>query len=251
MKYYFWPEIKLRNTLKKIAFIALLIFALSKVNAQEKTLLNLANFDEKKIHFGFSLGVNTSSFLMKSDLAQTDSLIRLEVLPQSGFNLGIVTDLHLGPLFNLRFIPTLSFGERRLEYTFLENTGKPSTILSKPVESTYLDFPINLKYRSLRYNNFAAYMVGGVMFSYDLISQKDVVNAKSNLAETVIKLNSNNFNYQVGVGFDFFLEYFKFSPEIKMSYGLNNLIINDNTLLSDPIVSLRSKILLVSLTFEG
>ena len=220
-------------------------------NAQQKNLLNLGDFDEKKIHFGFSLGVNTSSFIMESDLSRSDSLIRLEVLPQSGFNLGIVTDLHLGPLFDLRFIPTLSFGERRLEYTFLENTGKPSTVLSKAVESTYLDFPLNLKYRSIRYNNFAAYFVGGFMYSYDLISQKDVINAKSNIAETVIKLDNSNINYQIGVGFDFFLEYFKFSPELKMSYGVNNLIINDNTILSDPITSLRSKIFLLSFTFEG
>jgi hypothetical protein len=230
-----------------------LLFGIAFVNtnAQQKTLLNLGDFDEKKIHFGFSLGVNTSSFIMESDLSRSDSLIRLEVLPQSGFNLGIVTDLHLGPLFDLRFIPTLSFGERRMEYTFLENTGKPSTVLSKAVESTYLDFPINLKYRSIRYNNFAAYFVGGFMYSYDLISQKDVINAKSNIAETVIKLDNSNINYQLGVGFDFFLEYFKFSPEIKMSYGVNNLIINDNTILSDPITSLRSKIFLLSFTFEG
>jgi len=230
-----------------------LLFGLAFVNtnAQQKTLLNLGDFDENKIHFGFSLGVNTSSFIMESDLSKSDSLIRLEVLPQSGFNLGIVTDLHLGPLFDLRFIPTLSFGERRLEYTFLENTGKPSTVLSKAVESTYLDFPLNLKYRSIRYNNFAAYFVGGFMYSYDLISQKDVINAKSNIAETVIKLDNSNINYQIGVGFDFFLEYFKFSPELKMSYGVNNLIINDNTILSDPITSLRSKIFLLSFTFEG
>ena len=230
-----------------------MLFGLAFVNtnAQQKTLLNLGDFGEKKIHFGFSLGVNTSSFIMESDLSKSDSLIRLEVLPQSGFNLGIVTDLHLGPLFDLRFIPTLSFGERRLEYTFLENTGKPSTVLSKAVESTYLDFPLNLKYRSIRYNNFAAYFVGGFMYSYDLISQKDVINAKSNIAETVIKLDNSNINYQIGVGFDFFLEYFKFSPELKMSYGVNNLIINDNTILSDPITSLRSKIFLLSFTFEG
>lgn len=230
-----------------------MLFGLAFVNtnAQQKTILNLGDFDEKKIHFGFSLGVNTSSFIMESDLSRSDSLIRLEVLPQSGFNLGIVTDLHLGPLFDLRFIPTLSFGERRLEYTFLENTGKPSTVLSKAVESTYLDFPLNLKYRSIRYNNFAAYFVGGFMYSYDLISQKDVINAKSNIAETVIKLDNSNINYQIGVGFDFFLEYFKFSPELKMSYGVNNLIINDNTILSDPITSLRSKIFLLSFTFEG
>jgi hypothetical protein len=89
------------------------------------------------------------------------------------------------------------------------------------------------------------------MYSYDLISQKDVINAKSNIAETVIKLDNSNINYQIGVGFDFFLEYFKFSPELKMSYGVNNLIINDNTILSDPITSLRSKIFLLSFTFEG
>ena len=241
---------KVKSYTKKIIISA--VFAIGFFNgfSQSKPLLNLGDFDNKKVHFGFSLGLNTASFLMESDLSKSDSLIGLEILPQSGFNLGIISDLHLGPLFNLRFIPTLSFSERRMEYTFLENDGS-TTFYTKPVESTYLDFPINLKYRSLRYNNFAAYVVGGAMFSYDLISQKDVVNSTTNLAEIVLKLNDQNMYYQLGVGFDFFLEYFKFSPEIKMSYGINNVMINDNTLLSDPITLLRSKILLVSFTFEG
>lgn len=216
----------------------------------KKTLLNLGDFDSKNIHFGFSLGMNTASFLMESNLALGDSLLRLETISQSGFNLGIVSDLHITPYFNLRFIPSLSFSERRLEYTFNHNT-KGTSVLDKAVESTYLDFPLNLKARSLRYNNFAAYVLGGVMYSYDLISQKNVVNSTKNLGDMVVKLNDHNMYYQIGVGFDFFLEYFKFSPEIKMSYGINNIIINDKTILSDPITKLRSKILLVSFTFEA
>lgn len=227
--------------------LSLGVFGQSRKNQK---ILNLPEFDNKIIHFGFSLGINTGSFFLDQDLSLPDSITSIQTLPQSGFNLGIVSDLHMGPYLNLRFIPALSFGERRIEYTFLESDGS-STVLSKPVESTYLDFPINLKFRSERYNNFAAYMVGGFMYSYDLISQQDVVNPKTNLAETVIKLNPHNLNYQLGVGFDFFLEYFKFSPELKMSYGINNIIIDDGTVLSQPLSSLRSKIFLISFTFEG
>ena len=214
-------------------------------------MVNLNRFDDKIIHFGFSLGINSSDFVMESDLGQKDSLVKLESNPQLGFNLGIVTDLHLGTHFNLRFIPTLSFSQRNLEYTYdSPNSQRPITY-TKPVESTYLDIPLNLKIRSARAGNFAAYVVGGFMYSYDLTSQEEVENKTSNLEELIVAVNRNTYSYQIGFGFDFFLEYFKFSPEFKLSMGLNNNHVQDNSYFSAPINELKSKIFLVSFTFEG
>ena len=160
------------------------------------------------MHFGFSLGINSSDFTIDYDLARNDSLKRLEVDPQLGFNLGIVTDLHLGEYFSLRFIPTLSFSQRNINYEFGSFRGEENQKFVKPVESTYLDFPVNLKLRSARDNNFAAYIVGGFMFSYDLVSQEDSKNNSSNPDDIVIKLSKSTYHYQAGFGFDFFLQYF-------------------------------------------
>ena len=45
-------------------------------------------------------------------------------------------------------------------------------------------------------------------------------------------------------------EYFKFSPEIKMYRGFNNLIVKDGSIYSSAIDKLNSKIFLVSFNFE-
>ena len=94
-------------------------------NRYTKThITNLSEFDKKFMHFGFSLGINSSDFTMEYDLSRNDSLKRLEVDPQLGFNLGIVSDLHLGTHFNLRFIPTLSFSQRNVNYEFTQFRGE-------------------------------------------------------------------------------------------------------------------------------
>jgi hypothetical protein len=50
-----------------------------------------------------------------------DSLYNIDNIRQGGFNLGIVTNLHMGNNFDLRFIPDLCFADRTLEYTFYIN----------------------------------------------------------------------------------------------------------------------------------
>lgn len=218
--------------------------------AQRDKVDNLPKFDQRKIHFGFALGINTADFVIEHDLSVNDSLISLEAKRQSGFNLGIISDLHLGPFFDLRFTPTLSFGQRNLEYSFRQPDNTISVVV-KPIESTWVDFPIGIKYRSARLNNFAAYMVTGFKYSLDLASQEKVNNEFNDENEIIVKLRKHNYAYEIGFGMDFFLEYFKFSPELKLSVGLNDIRVNDGSEFSDPISRLNSKIWLISFNFEG
>lgn len=240
-----------RNTVVLVAIVLSTSVYAQRNRYTHTKISNLSTFDDKFMHFGFSLGINSSDFTIDYDLARNDSLKRLEVDPQLGFNLGIVTDLHLGEYFSLRLIPTLSFSQRNVNYEFRSFRGEEDQKFVKPVESTYLDFPVNLKLRSARDNNFAAYIVGGFMFSYDLVSQEDSRNNSSNPDDIVIKLSKSTYHYQAGFGFDFFLQYFKFSPEFKLSMGLGDQLIQDNTLFANPIDRIRSRIFLVSFTFEG
>lgn len=215
--------------------------------AQKEKVENLPAFDRKRVHFGFTLGINSSDFILNYE--RNDSLLVLESQRQPGLNLGIVSALHMGKYFSLRFIPQLSFASRVLEYKFvLPGTGTTWEI-TKQIESTYIDFPLDLKYRSARLNNFAAYMVVGFKYSMDLASQIDVDNTF--IIDPVVKIPIHSYSWQIGFGMDFFMQYFKFSPEIKMSYGLNNIVIHDDPVYSAPIQMLRSKIFLLSLTFEG
>ena len=129
----------------------------------------------------------------------------IDVENQSGFNLGIVAAYQMNHSFSLRFVPTLVFTQRNLDYKF--RTVDNSIRMEKTqIESTYLDFPLLLKYRSFRVNNFAAYLIGGLKYSIDLASNENVLNEDIN--KTIIKLARNSTSAEVGIGTDFFLPYF-------------------------------------------
>ncbi len=211
---------------------------------------NLPNFDLHRLHFGFLLSYNTSDFQMKLDPQSPfrDSLLVLQHQKQPGFNLGIVASLNVNPYVSFRFLPTLSFQERILQYEFREPDGSSKFFL-KPVESTYLEFPLLVKYRSARINNFAVYLIGGGKYCIDMASQKDVNNSLDD--EVVVKLARNDYAAEIGGGMDMFLTYFKFGMELKASFGIPNLLVDDGTRFSVPIESLRSKTWVLTFTFEG
>lgn len=211
---------------------------------------NLQGFDDRRYHFGFMLGVNSSGSYLDQNLNTTfsDSLLSMYPGSAAGFNLGIVTQLKLFNNFALRFVPSLSFQDRVVNYEFYEGPETTQTYV-KRIESTFIDFPLNFKYRSNRINNFAVYVLFGGKYSLDVASQKDVRNVLAD--ELIIKLSQHDYSAEVGGGFDFFLPYFKLGIELKLSVGIPNLLIDDDTIFSRPIESLRTRTFMVSLTFEG
>lgn len=202
------------------------------------------------VHFGFFLGVNRTNFVITTvnDLgaAAGDSLKTVLSTPHYGFNLGIVSELRIHEYATLRFTPDIAFGSRSVEFHF---EGTDTFDVKKEVESTFLDFPLSLKIRSKRLNNVAAYMIGGMKYTLDLASQK---NAKNQIpGQEVIKLNNSDFGFEAGAGVDFFLPYFKFGIELKAGLGMRNLLVKDETIYAQSLDALRSKVFLISLTFEG
>lgn len=210
--------------------------------------MNLPRYDRQQIHFGFMVGINSSKFRMepRPDLKYDSSIYFITPLPQTGLNLGILGNLHLGDRFDLRFIPSLCFTQRDLQYGYHDTlTGRNSLVL-KNVESTYLEFPIDLKYKSKRIDNYRIYVLGGFRYATDMISQAKVKEKDPD----IIKLYRKDYGYEIGMGADFYLPFFKFSPEIKMFNGLPNLLAKENTVYSSALDALRSKIFFISFFFE-
>ena len=116
------------------------------------------------------------------------------------------------------------------------------------ISSTSLDFPLMFQFRTLRLNNFAAYVLIGGQYSIDLQSQQE---ASQNFVNPFIKMKKFDFQGQIGGGVEFFAEYFKFGMELKYSHGLRNSFIQDNTPVSNPIDQFYSKGWWFSLIFEG
>ena len=220
--------------------------------AQTKKAENLPNFDRRKFHFGFVIGFNSANMELQRSgpTGPLDSLQVISVLPQSGFNLGIVSSLSLAERLKLRFVPTLSFAQRNLEYYYKLRDNSFVKVV-KAVESTYVEFPLTLKYKSKRLNNFSAYVISGGKYSIDLVADENIDNSKNSNEDIVIKMKRNTVQFEVGAGADFYLEYFKFGIELKMSYTLGNTLVQDNTVYSKPIERLIPRMFALSFTFEG
>lgn len=240
----------------KTAFFILCLLFLGCSNiafAQRDKVENLPKYNHELLHFGFTIGYNQSDFIINPvrDFHLLDSLKAVESIPGSGFNLGIISELRLHEYFTVRFVPDLSFAARSLNYYF--ETSKDTFWIKKDIESTFLDFPIDLKLRSARVNNFSAYIVAGGKYTYDLASNKNVQSNNSNtsLSQMIVRLDRSDYAYQAGAGIDFYLPYFKLAIEGKLSVGMKNIIVKDGSILTNPIDKLRSKVFLLSITFEG
>lgn len=240
------------NTMPYLRIILsfLLIFFSYWGFAQRVKSLNLPSYDREPLHFGFSLAVNKADFVLTPANVATkpDSVLSTGVIPDWGFNLGIISDLRLHDYLTIRFLPALTFQGRAVEYLIRPTsaTSLDDTYISKKkVESTLLDFPINLKLRSERINNTSVYLLAGGKFSIDLASQAKTKNPD------ILKIDNRDYSIEAGFGFDFYLEYFKLSTEIKFSAGLKDRLFHENTTWSMPIDKLATKVWLFSLNFEG
>lgn len=259
---------KIRRTTFVFLILVLLFFTAGSFG-QRMTILNMSTYDQDKFHFGFVLGANQCYTTLRpiSDLHSHifDSTYIPDILPipdsarvlsvwstpAIGFVISIVSNMRVGDHFDLRFIPSLSFGDRNLLYNIQSyRKGDTSMIgITKKVPSTYINFPLEFRYKSLRYNNFRAYVVAGVQYTFDLASQAKKREQK-NADQKIVKFNGSDFYAEAGVGLEFYNEWFKFGVELKMMYGLLDILKHERNLYTDSIESLKSKIFQLSFTFE-
>jgi len=176
-------------------------------------------------------------------------LLSVENDAQPGGQLGILTTMRLGtPMVRLRFIPTISFQERSIKYKFEDTTKLGYRLEDERVNSTNLDFPLMLQFRTRRLNNFAAYCLVGGQYSIDLQSQEK---ASQDYIDPYIKIKRIDWQGQIGAGLEFFAPYFKFGVELKFTHGFGNSFVKDNTYIAAPIRNLYNRGWVVSFIFEG
>ena len=239
----------MEKVFRNITLFLIICFAEVSFAQKLKKPQNLPRYDLQKLHFGFTIGINSLDFIMNKNLNYVgfDSLVNAYSNNQYGFNLGIVSNLRLGKFTDLRFIPTLVFGERILDYNFKLNNNNENVITeSKRIESTLLDFPFHLKYKSERYNNIRTFIITGIKYSLDIASQDKI----DDEGEELVKLKKHDIMVEIGFGIDFYLEYFKFSPQIKLSHGIFNVLNKENTIYTKSFNQLRTNGWMLSFTFE-
>ncbi len=212
---------------------------------------NRLEHDHRAYHFGFSLGINTMNYALRP-AENLRGVYGFEyVLPEHdyGFHIGIVSNLKLSKHLDLRFIPTIAFGDRYLEYYQpgnWEGDGRPRGG-KQDLEATILEFPLHLKFKSVRMINTRAYVIGGLKYTHDLAS------IELGVGEDILaRVARNDVHYEFGVGFDHYFYYFKFSTEVKASFGLTNLIREGEAgqQYFNSIDRLNARSIMVSFTFE-
>ncbi|MCZ8168125.1 porin family protein [Flavobacterium sp.] len=208
----------MRYFLFVFCFCSLGLTAQSKGMFSKDPIINLENFDKQRVHWGYFLGFN--SFDFKIDYINPPAR-DIVVNGTTGFNVGLVGNLRLHEYFDLRFEPGLYYTQRNLTYS-----GFTRTIDAlREVRSTYISFPLLLKFSSKRVGNVRPYLVGGVNTTLNLSS-----NSKSlddNLQQR-FRVKQWTNNYEIGFGIDLYLEYFKFSPSIRGIFGMGDELIRDN-----------------------
>jgi hypothetical protein len=223
---------------KRILLIITLLVLSRVLFAQRFAIPNMTTFDDRRVHFGFTLGINTMDFgfthfntLNDNPLFSIDSLekhpdeineinavdrvVRADIASLvPGFTVGIVSNLRLTETLDLRFIPGLSFGNRKLVYNVpIHDMYNPVAFKEFQARATFLDFPVMLKYKSKRIVNNRPYMLGGLALRYDISKAANV---------EILQLRKTQFFLEAGMGWDLYLQFFRLSTELKYSFGLGN-----------------------------
>lgn len=207
---------------------------------------NFHGFNRKNYYFGITLAINRSSFtpFRSKEFIYSDSISAIEAINGPGFNLGIVTNLKIGEYFDFRFLPTLSFSERNLQYT---KTSRFNKISQRSVESVFVEMPFHFRYKSAPYRDKRLFVIAGVKYAFDVASD-----SRTRQAETLVKIAPHDFAIEYGAGIQMFFPYFIFSPEFKVSHGLGNtLIFNPELEESTVLEKVLSRTFTVSFHFEG
>lgn len=251
------------SVLKKFLVILILFIFSTSVNAQQSDGygIHLPKFYKKKIHFGFTITGNSADFRINPrpnsllpDTVIGDSRFRVKTVysqSQPGFAIGLVSDARLHEYVRLRFTPNISFGTRKIQYTLNTPDRDSAKIFEKTVESVFLIFPMEAKIQSKRLGNFSAYVIGGGGYSLDLSARKKAGAGGANQLDDNVKLLRDDFFYSAGAGTDFYLQYFKLGLELKLLIGTRDLLKHENSVFTNSIDKVRSRMVVFSITFEG
>ena len=232
-----------------IVFIILLCTNLSFSQLFTKSkIINLENYDKKLVSFGYTLGFNNYDF----NFDYEENLEDILVDTSTGFQIGLVADLRLNKHMNLRFEPGINFTTRTLNYneSYFDGIAFNDSDLTREVKSTYIHFPLLLKFSTNRINNFRPFIVGGLSTAINLASNQD--NPGDN-SSNQFRMTSNNYFYEIGFGIDLYLIYFKFTPSIRGVFALNDELVRDldpNSPWTGNVKSMKTRGIFINFTFR-
>ncbi|MBP1224360.1 porin family protein [Flavobacterium sp. 1355] len=238
--------------MKKTVILILLVLTtkgysqFAKSMFSKDPIINLENWQKQRLYFGYYLGFNSFDFKFDyKNVVEQD----IQVKKTTGFNVGVVADLRLQEYINLRFEPGLYYTKRDL---YFPGVGELEKDYLREVNSTYIHFPLLLKFSALRTGNIRPYLVGGMSTTLNLSSNSK---SKDDNFQQKFRVKQWTAAYELGFGVDFFTEYFIFSPSVRGMFGISDELIRDNAVngaspWTDNIDSMKSRAILINFTFH-
>ena len=222
-------------------------FSIAQLFSKER-ILNNENFDKAKLSYGYYLGFNVYDFNVDYHTDVKD----IQVLKSTGFNVGLVGNVRVNDYIDIRLEPGLVISARELSYskTYFTGIDFEDKDLTREVQSTFIHVPLLVKLSSKRINNIKPFVVAGVSTALNLSSQED--NSDDN-SKGIFRVIKNNMYYELGIGIDLYLTWFKFTPSIRGVFSIKDELIKDidpNSPWTQNISQMQTRGLFINFTFQ-
>ena len=234
------------------SLISLLAVAMCS-RAQGNAVQNRPYTDLRPFHFGVVIGTHFQDIefnnvgpqmIVGEDGSQVEKVVTCDQDRWDlGFNVGVLGELRLGTYFAFRFAPTMYFGNRHL--IFHNHTD----VQTQDMKTVYVGVPLDLQFCAPRLDNARPYVMAGL-------------NPMINLSggdNDYVKLKRYDVFFEIGLGCDVYLPFFKLRPELKFCYSLINSLdtkhpdrLRDENMkmYAKAVDSARSKMIVLSFYFE-
>lgn len=216
----------LRYLLRLLPALLCLSLLPPAAHAQKRKIQNRPYIDQRRFHYGFSVGLNLQDYELENTnfVTEDGELWYADVASYTpGFSVGVLGELYLNKYLALRLLPTLHFGSKDIVFRNYNAPDEAEQTERQQVKSTYISLPLDLKFSAPRFNNYRPYMMVGVNPMYDLSTKKG----------ERLRFKPMNLFLEFGFGCDYYFPFFKFIPELKFCFGLSNIINRDKNDLSD------------------
>lgn len=205
---------------------------------------NNPNYDDRKWTYGFLIGLHTTSYQIKyaNNFVTEDMDTVHSVIPdwKPGFSLGFIVNYRVNDYLDIRLTPEVAFYEHTLRYNYTDGTHQDQL-----VETTMVEFPFLLKYKSMRRGNVRMYVVGGAKPGIEASGKKELENISDGL-----EVKNLNMSLEAGIGLDLYFPLFKFSPEIRFSRGVSNILDNTHNDYGKPLKYVNTNTVTIYLLFQ-
>ena len=214
----------------------------------KERVLNNENFDKPRLSYGYYLGFNVYDY----NIDYTTNVNDVQVLKYAGLNVGLVGNFRINDYIDIRLEPGLVISTRELNYsyTYFNGISHEEKDLIREIQSTFVHIPLLIKFSTKRINNIKPFIVAGFSTALNLSSQQN--NPKDNSNNT-FRVTKNNLYYELGIGIDLYLTWFKFTPSLRGVFSIQDELVNDvdpNSPWTKNMTQIQTRGLFINFTFQ-